>query len=270
MNKDELLPFPKEIDEIFKFISPFLNDEELWKGRKLSHIPSRFKHQEKIPINDPNFNRYVFLRACNQINESINKLWATAELHYHMKNGSNRLCGKFSPQFLQTSTLPTLYYAEVSAIIAIMCIFGICSIVDKPDRGNIKFLNLIRSSKGFILPSRGEYLKKVFGTNVRGWHNQVIFMYEQFLTKGIKLPHIEISKIKDLKNERNYFHYDLLGKPTMNGAYGEKKYFDHLPHVLNTIETSLNVIHRVKSPLKNHCDVRFKALKSGIDKKLGV
>jgi hypothetical protein len=194
----------------------------------------------------------------HQVNEACNKLWSTAELFYAMKN-KKRLCKKFDENFLSSSTVPTLHYSNISALLSILSLFGLSSIAYKA-KNKIEFYNLARTSEYLIMIERSQYLNRVFGSAKNGWHRQVLQTYDGLLKKGIALPRLDLKGCKKLLEERNRFDYDILGQTSMKDAYGTEKYFELLPIVISSVEAAIGCLHQVLKPLPNRCDERFAEL----------
>ena len=107
-------------------------------------------------------------------------------------------------------------------------------------------------------------MDKVFKTRRKGWHEQILFMYEGFLKEGVELPVIDMGAVRSLKDSRSYFDYDVLSKTTMYYAYGYEDYFEHLPKAIDILETGINCLKNVLDPLENKCDIRFDSLKKSL------
>lgn len=203
-------------------------------------------------------NMYFLNRSMHQLNEACNKLWTTMEAHY-AATGKNKLCKKFSPDFLPSSTIPTLHYANISAILSILSLFGLTSIASKGR--NLIFYNLVRTSCGILLMERNKYIQTTLGSVKSGWHAQVLQTYAGIQTK-LEMPEINISECKKLQSERSKFHYDILSQTNMKGFSGMQTYFQFLPLVTNTIKNAIQSYHQVINPIPNGCDSRFEELKT--------
>jgi len=269
------LPYPRNLKRISEFLEPYVRDKDgLWRGKDLSMSYFIKKGGIVKPDEDESslyagFNRYTLLRSVNQINASMNRLWTTCELHYHMREGkSDRFCDGFTMNFAQISSIPTLYYSSISAILSIMSLFGICSYAEREPK--LKLYNVIRTEDGFKFYPREDYLKKIFGSCPIGWHKQVIFMYNAFKKKGVELPDINLNAIDKLKADRFFYDYDILGQSTMFGFHGEDKYFEHLPTVLNVIRIALSSMREVINPVPKDCEIRFVSLEKSIRKVFGI
>ncbi|MHA2135796.1 MAG: hypothetical protein ACXAEN_18765 [Candidatus Thorarchaeota archaeon] len=263
-----LLPFPSKADDLPKFYDP----EQIRITRSLSDDRWRGifddlmqKHLIKHRVIDESLedyktlNSYLFHRGITQLSEACNKLWGSAEAYYHLSQCKGRLCHEFDRGFLSTSTLPTLYYSEIAAIISILDIFGIGSI-SKKKNGNLITHNLVRTSSGFILIKRNEHIRETLGRPKDRWHEQILQMYHGFQKKGIELPFIDYEEFRKLKENREFSDYEILSQTKMVGTYGLELYFNSLPHVVKTIKTALECTNRITKPLPNKCDRRFELL----------
>jgi hypothetical protein len=163
--------------------------------------------------------------------------------------------------------VPTLYYSAIAALISILASFGVGSVSLRPEGERMEFYNLVRAEDGFRIYERNSYIRDVFRSNVRSWHLQILEMYERFPELGIALPRVEMRRVRELYDARAQFDYDLLGQTTMEGAFGERQFFDHLPHVMATLGPSINLLKYLKGgALHNKCDKRFESLSQGAEK----
>jgi len=202
-------------------------------------------------------NMYFLNRSMHQINEACNKLWATVELLYSAKS-NKRLCKKFCEEFVPSSAVPTLHYANISALLSILSLFGVSSIAQRGKR--LTFYNVIRTSRGMIMVERNGYLNKVFGSVKSGWHAQILQTYNGLYRKGVMLPEIDVKGSNQLLKERTKFHYDILSQTSMRGVYGVENYFQFLPTAVTSIDLAIKSIHQILKPIPNECDSRFEEL----------
>ena len=266
-----LLPHPEDAGDIIELVKPMVDIpmKDMWKGRKadpLIMVRTVKKHGIVKPKNDyyEVLNQHLYLRACNQVNEACNKLWATCELYHHLSTNDRAgwLCDSFSPGFSPSSTIPTLYYADISSLLAILSFFGVGSFRVKEKRWTS--YDVVRCAEGFQIEERATHLKSLTNKPFRGWHDQVALLYECLQANGIGLPKINMGNFSRLKQDRMAFHYGLLTKTTMDGAFGERQFFVHLPHVIFVTLMALYHLQKLTKPLHNSCDVRFTELLSKI------
>lgn len=264
------LPFPKTLDKIsllYGLNKHFISKRGLiGKQFSIDSYITQMKTGKKYnhtSIAYDILNMYFLNRSMHQINEACNKLWSTLEIHHSVKN-KNNLFKKFSTDFLPSSTVPTLHYANISALLSILSLFGLTSIARRGR--NLTFYNLVRTQDGIILLKRDKYLRNVCGYAKSGWHAQVIQTYEGLERNGIALPKIEINDTKKLQFERSKFHYDILGQTSMAGTIGIKSFFNFLPSVVSSLDYAISSIYKVVKPIPNSCGTRFKELKAKISK----
>lgn len=195
------------------------------------------------------------------MNEACNKIWTTCEMNFHLSSHGREdwLCRVFSSGFSPSSTIPTLYYADISSMISILSFFGVGSFRIREGK-KTKSYDLVRTAEGFRIVERQEHVKTLIGRGIRGWHEQVAHLYEGLSENGIHLPRTNMRNFRSLKADREDFHYGLLTKTTMEGAYGEKRFFIHLPHVIFVTRIALALLRELRKPLLNGCDTRFKRL----------
>ena len=259
-----LLPQPETLNKISLMygLNKFFVSKRGLIGRSFS-IDSYLERMKNGKIYVPSsvayerLNVYFLNRSMHQVNEACNKLWATLEVHHGVKS-KEKLCRKFSADFLPSSTVPTLHYANVSALLSILSLFGLSSIAER--ERNLIFYNLVRTADGMRLMERNKYLSEVFGFVKSGWHAQVLQIYEGLRQKGIMLPDINLLECKKLQRERAKFHYDILSQTSMKGASGEV-YFQFLPIAARSIEVAIESIHQAIKPIPNGCDSRFEEMK---------
>jgi len=154
-----------------------------------------------------------------------------------------------------------MHYANISALLSILSLFGLSSIAER--ERNLIFYNLVRTVDGMILMKRNRYLSEIFGFVKSGWHAQILQIYEGLKQEGIMLPDINPLECKKLQRERAKFHYDILSQTSMKDVSG-KVYFQFLPTVARSIEVAIKSIHQVIKPIPNGCDSRFEELKTKI------
>ena len=166
----------------------------------------------------------------------------------------------FSSDFLSSTTLPTLHYANMSALVSILALFGVCSYVKRGQK--LRFYNLVRTSDEIVIQERTSYLVQIAGHAEVGWHRQVLQMYEILKRLGIDLPSIKLSESRRLMEARNRVQYDILAQTSMAGTYGTELYFSYLPFVMGNISLAISQSTDVIGPLPNNADDRFRQLES--------
>jgi hypothetical protein len=260
-----LLPEPNTIEKISLMYSRnrLMNSQKEWLADSpyaneltrhlLNGRPVRSGSKEYDQLN-----LHLLYRSMHQVNEACNKLWSTAELYYHAVN-DKALCEDFSSGFLGSSTVPTLHYANVSALISIMSLFGLGSWINR-DRG-LDFFNLLRTSNEFLLVKRDAYLRSLLGKTPNGWHKQILETYRGLESHGIALPKLDIKSSESLLRTRSKYHYDVLGDTTMGDIYGADQYFEYLKTVSSSVSSAIKSIHEVLDPIPNGCDKRFDTLR---------
>jgi hypothetical protein len=273
--KMDQLPFPREKDSIRKLLET-IDDKLLFCSERFIRLqvkkPVEILRSGKVAVFDSTkpqhewFNIYSVYSANQQLNEACNKLWATVEL----ANATSKKVWKkkyhpigenFSGIFLLGTLIPTLHYAQLSAMISILSAFGCIPIaLDK------KPYFLIRTEEGWRIFHRQEYLADVLGVSSRGWHEQIINTYDKLAKKGIGLPSLNIKRISKLKDLRNRMHYEILGDLRMSRAFKSRTaYSKNLPFVINTVETAAKTLAKIKK-ITSGCDGRLGNLKSNLSK----
>jgi len=265
---DSMLPQPKTLEEIslmFSLNKLFASKRNLvGKSFSIDSYVGQLRNGRTIEASSLAFDRmnvYFLNRSMHQANEACNKLWATIELLYSAKS-DRRLCRKFREEFVPSSAVPTLHYANMAAILAILSLFGVSSTVQRGKK--LIFYNIVRTAKGIVMVERNKYLGSLFGSAKIGWHAQVLQTYEGLLKKGVKLPNVDIASSNRLLRERSKFHYDILGQTSMRDAYGVDSCFQFLPTTVASTEFAIDSIHQVQNPIPNACDSRFEELEKKI------
>lgn len=255
-----VLPAPQKIEQIALMYSlnKFFRSEKtvLVKGLQIDPYVARLK---KVGISSSSsgyhkLNLHLLYRSMHQLNEACNKLWSTIELCYHVKH-NKLLCRKFSSGFLGSSTIPTLHYANMSALLSLITLFGVSSWVEKGQK--VRYFNIIRTRDEMILQERKQWLTNTFGNAKSGWHNQTLQTYEGLIKNGVGLPTLDLAASRNLLADRTRLHYDILGQTSMNNVYGIDNYFKHLPTVMASINSGLEKIHQIVKPIPNGSDRRF-------------
>ncbi len=265
-----LLPQPDNLDTI-KYLhstNMILNSSDRWKARhdKIWYTIDKLQINGYVDHKTDEYeilNAHMFLRAFNQANEACNRLWATIELSLHAEN-EGLFCDKFNKGFLTTSIVPTLHYANITSIISILSLYGVCSL-RQPHKPR-DFMNLIRCGDSIHLVKRKDYIKELSGSGKKQWHIGIFTIYEALLKHGIKIPAIDLTDSYDLLKARNALDYDLLGQTTMGGAFGEDIYLSYLPYVCNNLECAIVAINAVVGNMSNEADSRFYQLKENVGK----
>ena len=270
------VPWPETLRGLRSLMRPLVSGdlEEHWQAKKPGPqwIVTYVRNAGVVGQSDKEYellNRYLFFRACHQANEACNKLWAVCELYHHIyrvaRESHEPLAPEFSRHFLPSSTVSTLYYGEVAALISILSSYGLGSISLKESGKPPEYYNLVRTGDGFRIFERHAFIRDVLRAAPRGWHEQVLTMYELLPSRGVVLPTLSLDDIKRLQSDRMQFDYEILGKTTMDGAYGENRFLVHLPHAVETTGRAIEVLlHLRGEALHNGCDVRFDALKARI------
>lgn len=265
-----LLPSPSSIENIVRMYNSnrYFSTKNNLVGQNF-YISEHLEYLSKGNVIKPSkqaydkINIYMLNRSMHQVNEACNKLWSTVELFYALRN-KKRLCKKFDENFLPSSTIPTLHYSNISALLSILSLFGLSSIAHKA-KNKVSFYNLVRTTENLVIMERRRYLASVFGSAKNGWHRQVLQMYDGLSEKGLALPKLNLEGCKKLLDERNRFDYDILGQTSMRDVYGTDRYFEMLPTVVSSIDAAIRCLHQVIKPLPNRCDERFAELSGKLD-----
>ena len=246
------LPKTRNIEEIKIHLSAAFRNIALVdsSGRSLSNLVKDIINSDSATIRTGNFathetfffEHYSVRRLSHQLNEACNKLAACLEL-VNIHHQGEKVFKTFSKNFISGTLIPTLYYSQISAMVAILCGFGCISFRHYKTDGNYF---LIRINNGWVLRERSTYIRKTLGKTVKGWHAEAITSYETLKELGYELPGIDISKVNSLKTERNRYHYYILGDLSMYGYYGLKPFFEHVPLVLQTIHEGLRILNAIQ------------------------
>lgn len=256
-----ILPAPKSVDNITRLYSEnkYINSRTTWLLRGLNcekyiRLLEEGKSIRHGTASYDIFNMYFLFRSLNQVNEACNKLWGTMEIYQLLGNKRPSYKG-FSSDFLSSTTLPTLHYANMSALVSILALFGVCSYVKRGQK--LRFYNLVRAADEIVLQERTSYLVQIAGRAEVGWHRQVLQMYDVLTRLGIGLPPIRLSESRKLMDARNRVQYDILAQTSMTGTYGTELYFSFLPFVIGNIRVAISVATDVVGSLPNNADDRF-------------
>ncbi|MBI2578725.1 MAG: hypothetical protein HYW26_03370 [Candidatus Aenigmarchaeota archaeon] len=204
---------------------------------------------------------YAIHRANNQLNEACNKLWPCLEFinaiskKISLETNYPRIGSKFQREFTAGTTIPNLYYSHLSSLLAIMSTFGFISIYLRPNR----FYNLIRTPDGWKLYERKKYMKEICCKNTKGWHYQLIDLYEFLMNNLEGFPQTDLSKSIQLLDYRNQSQYDVLGGVSVSASMGFNLVFRYMPFIFNTLATAFRIIKKSHS-ITNYSDSRFEEL----------
>lgn len=266
-------PWPNTKEQIREFLEGIddrmLNCAEDFIRLQVKKPVSQLLYKKSIcKLNSPQakwFNIYSIFNANQQLNEACNKLWAGIEI-MHVTDQSiwNRkydpIGKKFHGSFVLGTAIPALYYAQLSAIVSILSIYGCVPIMI-----NRKRYYLIRTKTGWQLFSRGYYAKTVLGVNANSWHDVILKTFEAFGNNDLKLPAIDLDKTFVLKKLRNEMHYEILGDLKMWRAYTKRNsFFKLVPLVVDTIDISIQTLRYIKK-ITTGCDERFEDLKKNFE-----
>jgi len=274
-----LLPWPTNPDEIHEILTGIdvnlLKSSEKFIRQQLSRpINHLISHQAAFYDSDTSesfwLNVLSLFNANQQLNEACNKMWASVELanvtrgavwkKKYMPIGSD-----FGRIFVSGTLIPTLYYAQISAMISILSSFGCIPILE---HGTPFYL--VRTREGWKAFIRRNYIKTVFGKRISGWHDQVIETYFSLISKGVSLPKLSKSKMNVLKEVRNEVHYGVLGDLKMwRIVQRHDAYAKFVPLVDKTIVASMDILNHIKEVTTN-CDDRYSTLRLGMKNQLGL
>lgn len=164
---------------------------------------------------------------------------------------------KFDGSFILGTAIPTIYYSQLSTIVANLSIFGIVPIML-----NHKRYFIVRTQEGWKIFSRGEYVQNKLKINTQSWHEVILKTFESLRDKNkIDLPEINLDGTFRLKKLRNEMHYEILGDLRMWRAYKTRKsFYNAVPIVIDSISITIDTIKSIKK-ITTGCDERFEDLK---------
>ncbi|MBI4210605.1 MAG: hypothetical protein HY544_03820 [Candidatus Diapherotrites archaeon] len=254
---NQFLPFPAKVPEIKSTVDQISQQKrqrfETWKGYNPEVMFAKKYKNGPIYKGDDfdDLTMHSLARANHQISEACNKIYGTSELLYTKEE--NAKFKEFSLKFTGGTVLPTLYYAQITAMISILSCFGIISI-----REGEKTYNLVRTGDRWQYLLRRTHLEHIAEGCPAGWHQQILYMYEKLQENGVELPKIDLQKTKELQALRNNYHYDILTQTAMQYDATEK-YFEYLPTVMNTTQIAITTINKIWK-ITNKCDARYQEL----------
>ncbi len=274
MLKISLLPWPAESDGIHEVLATV--DENLLKGserfvRQQLSKPMSFLVSHSTAyygLDKPEsywLNVLSLFNANQQINEACNKIWAASELanitrRDVWKHKYKPIGPDFGRIFASGTFIPTLHYAQISAMISILSSFGCIPILL---RGTPFYF--VRTETGWRAYVRRNYIRSVFGWKIKGWHDQIIETYFGLISKGISLPKLSHAKVNQLKEMRNEVHYNVLGDLKMwRIPQSHDAFRKFLPLVDKTITASIDTLHKIKQ-VSTGCDERYSALRRALN-----
>jgi len=272
-----LLPWPANPADIHKTLKEI--DEHLLLGSE-KFIRQQIAKPVNYLVSNPSaccdlssqesfwLNVYSIFNANQQLNEACNKMWAAAELANITRDAIWKkkyvpIGPEFGGIFMTGTLIPTLYYAQISAMISILSSFGCIPILV---RGTPFYF--VRTKSGWRAIIRRHYIKTVFSKKIKGWHEQIIATYFGLIYRKVALPKLPAKKIAKLKDMRNEVHYNVLGDlkmwrvPKRHQAYGE-----FVPVVDRTIVASIAILNEIKK-VTTKCDQRYATLRQALQSQL--
>ncbi len=264
MKDDSPLPVPKNLSGISRLFS----ENRIISSISPTSLPTsdvlklihNLERGEPAPVGTLDFdkmNAYFLYRSLNQANEACNKLWATLELYRGLMN-SRPSFKRFREEFLSSTSIPSLHYANMSALLSILSLFGISTWIKKGQK--LRYFYILRTEAGVEMRQRTVYMVKAFGSCSTGWHKQLIQTYEGLSRLGVCLPAIDTSRSKGLLDERNKVQYDILGQTSMKGMPGTSVYASHLEDVSRNLDAAIKCLEDVIQPLPGGLHSRFRSL----------
>ncbi len=244
-----LLPTFGSMEQVLQFYSSNKDNIDLsWKNYYPHCLHKMYKNPDTWRAiigskEDFELVSYSIRRFHNQLNEALNKLWATLEL-VHLGKGALQ-CKTFQIDFALGTIIPALHYSRVSTMVAYLSLFGIVSIpLSQGKNKELVFYNLTRTSEGWVMYKRTEYLARKLRKSYKGWHAQILAMYEAFREQGISLPDIDLENARRLQRKRNKYHYDILGDSSMQEVYKDRIniYFSFVDSSLESIRLGIIVL----------------------------
>lgn len=258
------LPVPATTDDVSRLYSdnPYIssNLDRLLRSAKIDSYIGLLHKQTEFKPNTNGYhvlNIYFLYRSINQLNEACNKLWSTMELYRRMVD-SKPLFPRFDVQFMSSMSIPTLHYSNMSALISITTVFGVCPHAEKGQK--MRFSYILRTARGVLLKDRKQYIVELNGTSSNGWHQQVIQTYQGLLKSGIGVPKVDLKSCSNLLRERNRVQYDILSETTMKEMKGNQVYFEYLKEVSNNIQTAARILQEVSPVIPRGIKSRLNSL----------
>jgi hypothetical protein len=256
-----LLPEPAEIDNIARMysVNKLFGTPKEWfaKYDYVKPAVNYLKKHNSVKRSNGRYeqlNLHMLQRSLNQANQACNKLWASVELFKQIEK-NDVIIKPFNKNFISSSMVPSLHYANISALVSLLSLFGICSWVERFQK--MRFYNIIRTGDAIHWKERKSHLIELFSTSKNGWHSQVIQMYFGLTKKGIKLPQIDRKDCEKILDARNRYDYDILTQTSMYDVYGFETYVELLPIATKSVKCAIEYLQKVISPLPNGCDSRF-------------
>lgn len=256
------LPVPKNKERVIEYYKQKIKEKhgieyKINVGRNYNLNFSNFSNEKitKSLSEEPEIDFYILERSLNKLNVACNKLWSTLELYYHLKDpteGHEQHFKKFDGHYVQTSTLPVLYYSLISSIMSIMEFYGVGFF-----RKNGKGYNFVRRGNNLDIYKRKIYLNGLINHIPKGFHNRILKSYKKLKENGVELPNIDLDKCFNLKNCRETHDYKILAESSLTSTTGKSDYFKNYITVKNAINKNLNLFKNIFNVIWNKVDIRF-------------
>jgi hypothetical protein len=267
--KMSFLPWPDSETKLRNYLKPIdekmLNCTESFIRRQVQSPVKDLLKNTVFKLDTPQakwFDIYSIFNSNQQLNEACNKLWAGLEI-MHMtdpkiwKINYTPIGSKFDGSFILGTAIPTIYYSQLSLIVANLSIFGTVPIML-----NHKRYFMVRTDEGWKIFSRGEYASNKLGINTQSWHEVILKTFQSLRDdKKVALCKIDLDKTFNLKNLRNEMHYEILGDLRMWRAYTKRKsFYKVVPLVIDSMSKTICAISSIKK-ITTGADERFEDLK---------
>lgn len=262
-------PWPRRPDEVQKLLWE-AERSTLRRKRRLSDTTRRFKDciYEEEELRTANFSRHeeaIFtlhsLRlAHNQLNEACNKVWTTAEFLFATSPSARRsgrlLVPAFSSTFSLGTLIPTLYYATISSMLAVMTSMGCIFFRDDfgSGRRSDRDLCCIRTKAGWFVRKRTTYASSVLRVGVGDWHQMVVNYYSFFVRENYQVPRVTVTEMMNFRRERDDTHYRVLSETNVSKTADLGLYFERLMLTTRFLGDAIEHVGAIQRERKGYTD----------------
>jgi len=157
--------------------------------------------------------------------------------------------------------IPALYYATISAMLAVMTSMGCIFFRDEISEARRKERELccVRAESGWYVMKRTAYASSVLRVGTGDWHQMVVNFYGFFVREGYQVPHISLEEMAKFRKERDDAHYRVLSETTVTKTTDLSLYFERLLFATQFVGAAISHVGGIQRDRKGYTE-RFDQL----------
>lgn len=239
-----------------------------WHFKKCIHEDEGLRTEDFSRHDEAIFTLHSLRLAHNQLNEACNKVWTTAEFLFATGPSARRrgrlLVPAFSSTFSLGTLIPTLYYATISSMLAVMTSMGCIFFRDELGSGRRSDRDLccIRTRSGWHVMKRTTYASSVLRVGTGDWHQMVVNYYTFFVREGYEVPPLAIDEMMKFRTERDDAHYRVLSETNVSKTADLGLSFERLLFSTRFVREAIEHVGAIQRERKGYTK-RFEELVAG-------